>query len=222
VGITERRQRERLELRTKILDAARDMFAKEGYEAVTMRKIAHCIEYSPTAIYFHFRDKDELFRELCAADFTALAQSFGHLLAISDPVERLRQVGRAYIEFALTHPNHYRLMFMTPHPAIDLGENAKMIGNPAQDAYAFLKLVIGECMREGAFRPEFQDVDQVAQMAWASGHGLVSLHIAKCKDPWIEWRPVRETASALVDATMRGMLHDPSRLGPAAGPPGKE
>ena len=50
-----------------ILDAARELFATEGYEAVTMRRIADRIEYSPTAIYFHFKDKESLVRELCDA-----------------------------------------------------------------------------------------------------------------------------------------------------------
>ncbi len=74
MGTKERREREREELRTRILDAARELFAEEGYEAVTMRRIADRIEYSPTAIYFHFRDKEALMRELCDHDFRALAQ----------------------------------------------------------------------------------------------------------------------------------------------------
>src|ERR1700751_6037572 len=58
LGTTERRERERQELRSRILDAARELFAEQGYDAVTMRGIAERIEYSPTAIYFHFKDKE--------------------------------------------------------------------------------------------------------------------------------------------------------------------
>ncbi len=76
MGTVERREREKQELRTRILDAARELFAELGYEAVTMRKIAERIEYSPTAIYFHFKDKDALMRELCEMDFSTLAQQF--------------------------------------------------------------------------------------------------------------------------------------------------
>ena len=65
MGVRERRDREREEIRTRILDAARELFATEGYEAVTMRRIADRIEYSATAIYFHFRDKEALLQELC-------------------------------------------------------------------------------------------------------------------------------------------------------------
>ena len=56
MGPKDRRSREKDELRGKILDAARALFVAQGYERVTMRKIAEAIEYSPTAIFVHFRD----------------------------------------------------------------------------------------------------------------------------------------------------------------------
>ena len=74
MGITERREREKEEVRKKILDAARELFATEGYERVTMRKVAEAIEYSPTTIYHHFEDKDDLVRALCLADFAPAAR----------------------------------------------------------------------------------------------------------------------------------------------------
>src|SRR5215212_10572320 len=69
MGVKERRDRQREDVRTKIMDAARDLFVSEGYDAVSMRKIAEAIEYSPTAIYVHFTDKAALMQELCAHDF---------------------------------------------------------------------------------------------------------------------------------------------------------
>src|ERR1700682_3848534 len=114
MGPKERRAREREEIRSVILDAARELFVSDGYDAVTMRRIADRIEYSPTAIYFHFKDKQTLLQELCDTDFGALAHEFQKIARIADPVDRLRQIGRAYVEFGLAYPNHYRLMFMTP------------------------------------------------------------------------------------------------------------
>ena len=67
MGTKERRERERRELRRKILDAARALFVEQGYDAVTMRKIAQAIEYSPTAIYLHFRDKKAVINAICDA-----------------------------------------------------------------------------------------------------------------------------------------------------------
>ena len=79
MGITERREREKEEIRNKILDAARDLFAREGYEAVTMRRIAEAIEYSPTTIYIHFEDKDDLVLALCHEDFARLLGALAQL-----------------------------------------------------------------------------------------------------------------------------------------------
>ena len=75
MGTLERRARARDTIRTKILDAARDLFARDGVEAVTMRAIARRIEYTPTTIYHHFRDKHTLLVELCRIDMASLAQA---------------------------------------------------------------------------------------------------------------------------------------------------
>jgi AcrR family transcriptional regulator len=205
MGPRERREREREETRERIIDVAREMFAERGIDAVTMRAIADRIEYTPTAIYHHFRDKEALIVELCDRDYRALAHHFGTIGRIEDPVERLRRIGQAYAEFALTHPNHYRFMFMTPK--VDKrGALGADKGNPEEDAYAKVLETVGEGHAAGRFRPEFRSVDQLAQIAWAAVHGVVSLHIAKGSDPWIEWADARETVGLMIDALLRGLV----------------
>jgi AcrR family transcriptional regulator len=203
MGIVERREREKAEVRTKILDAARELFAKEGYEAVTMRRIADAIEYSPTAIYLYFPDKETLVRELCDEDFASLAKAFQKIAKEPDPLERLRKIGMAYVEFGVENPNHYRLMFMTPRAHEDSKGIEK--GNPEEDAYAFLVATVAEAIEKGRLRPELKDPHLVAQAAWAGVHGVISLHLAKENDPWVEWRPARKTAALVVDATIDGL-----------------
>ena len=199
-----RRQRERSEMRRTILDAAREMFVKNGYEATTMRAIADRIGYTPTAIYHHFRNKEALLIELTTQDFRALAQAFQRLGEVPDPLERLRRTGQAYIEFGLTHPMHYRLMFMTPHPAVKDPKGITQ-GDPSQDAYAFLTQSCAQAIAAGRFRPELKDPQQVAQILWSACHGLVSLRIAKEHDDWVEWRDIRETATRMHEALLNGL-----------------
>lgn len=204
MGPSERRAREREELRTLILDAARELFAAEGVEAVTMRRIAERIEYSPTAIYFHFKDKESLLAELCDQDFRAFAQGFAAMARIADPVERLRASGYAYIDFGLKNPSHYRLMFMTPK-MIGKEKTAIKQGDPAEDAYAFLKGVVAEIIAAGRMRPEHTDVDLLSQVVWSAVHGVVSLEIAKCQDEWVDWRPIAERARLTIDTMVGGL-----------------
>ena len=210
MGISERREREKGEIRGKILDAARDLFARDGYEAVTMRKIAEAIEYSPTAIYLHFKDKESLVRELCLTDFDSLAKAFQRIAREPDPLERLKKSGLAYADFALEHPNHYRLMFMTPHPegTKDDESTAQRKGNPEADAYAFLLATVAEAIEKGLLRPEVRDPHLVAQAAWAGVHGVISLHLAKGTDGWIDWKPLKKTVTLVVEAFSRGISRE--------------
>jgi AcrR family transcriptional regulator len=208
MGIKERREREKDQTRTRIMDAARELFASEGYEAVSMRRIAQEIEYSPTAIYVHFADKQELFREICSEDFARLATVFAKLAKIEDPLEQICQIGQEYIRFALEYPNHYRLMFMTRHvhePGEALPESK---GNPDEDAYAFLKMAVQRGISAGLFRRDLEDASLITQTLWAVAHGVASLQIVKGNDPWIEWAAIELRAKTALQAVVAGMRAD--------------
>src|SRR5215212_8696847 len=153
MGVIERRDRERLETRARIMDAARDLFAREGYDAVSMRRVAAAIEYSPTAIYGHFRDKKDLMFQVCQCDFVALAIGVGELQKIADPIERIRRMGHAYIRFGVEHPNH---------------------GNIDRDSYALLRHSCQQAIEQGRIRSDYQDADLVAQTFWSAVHGVAS------------------------------------------------
>lgn len=212
MGTKERRERERQETRSKILDAARQLFIEQGYDAVTMRKVAQSVEYSPTAIYVHFKDKEALMRELCTEDFNKLAEAFQVVLQIEDPIERLQQVGIAYVNFAIQFPNHYRLMFMTPRPP-EVSTVDERKGNIQKDAYALLIAVVQSAMEKKCFRPEWSDPDLLAQILWAGVHGVVALHLIGAKDEWVDWRPLADTAKGMVKALLHGVAREGNRNG---------
>src|ERR1700730_11086394 len=116
MGVQERREREKKELKQEILDAARDLFVREGFENVSMRRIAEKIEYSPTTIYLYFEDKASLLFAICEETSARLAKRMAALTKASpDPVKPLRGGCRAYVDFGLKYPNHYRVPFIN-HP----------------------------------------------------------------------------------------------------------
>ena len=96
---------------------------------------------------------------------------------------------------------------MTPHPPHTPEMEADK-GNPEEDAYAFLKVIIGQCIEAGLFRKEFSNVEAVSQILWASVHGIVSLKIAKGGEDWVEWVPVERLADLLIDMQLRGLLKE--------------
>jgi len=71
-----------------------------------------------------------------------------------------------------------------------------------------VRVAVAEGLAQGRFRPGLADPDLIAQALWASVHGVVSLHVAKSDDDWLEWRPAMDTARVVVDATLRGLLKD--------------
>jgi AcrR family transcriptional regulator len=210
MGIPERRERERQLLRQRILDAARELFVKRGYEAVTMREIARRIEYSATALYSHFVDKETLVRELCKQDFASFAQSFLAGASSGDPLERFARAGLVYLEFAEHFPEHYRLMFMSELPPAnpEAGER----DDPAQNAYVFVRALVAEAMRGGLLREGIDDVDLVAQTVWAAVHGAAALDlIVPRNEAWLDFRPRRERFAAMLEAVARSVARDPEQ-----------
>ena len=204
----ERRERERAETRQLILEAARRMFVQRGYEATTMRAIAAKVGYTPTAIYHHFKDKDALVAELSTLDFRAFSQALHRIGEVPDPVERLQKTGQAYVEFGMSHAMQYQFLFMTPRPASS--STGITHDDPGESAYAFVRQTCADAIATGRLRPEYRDADELAQIAWGSVHGLLALHIAKGRDPWIEWRDLGQTAAKASDALIRGLLREPA------------
>src|SRR6185369_11202818 len=105
MGVKERHERERVAVARAILAAARELFIAEGYQHVSMRKIAERIEYSPAAIYSYFPSKDDIFFALAEEGFRILAdRAFNAVRDVADPLERLRRGLWAFYEFAKSDP----------------------------------------------------------------------------------------------------------------------
>jgi len=204
MGILERRERERVEVRRKILDAARQLFAREGYERVTMRAIATSIEYSPTTIYHHFEDKDDLVQSLCEADFARLLGALQQQAPPSDPVEWIRQLGLAYARFGVEQPNYYRFMFMTTAKF----EHAKDPSMPGEQAFGLLRSAVEKAVESGRFRAG--EVDTMAQVLWSSLHGVVALLITFRPDQFPHAPAAPDLVLQVIENGIRGFLATPS------------
>jgi AcrR family transcriptional regulator len=198
----------REQLRMLIIDHARDLFVNKGIEAVTMREIAKRIGYSATSIYLHFADKEALLRAICDTDFLRLATTLKEILAIADPIERMIAFGQGYARFALTYPNHYRLMFMTPHLPYTPSQTALQQNNAEQDAYFQLKMVINDVYLAGGFKDALQDAELIAQTVWAGMHGVCALQIIMAEDDWIQWRPIEDRLNVMQQLMLSGLLKE--------------
>lgn len=200
---------DREKLRASILDAARTLFVERGIEAVSMREIAKQINYSATTLYHHFADKEALLQAVCDEDFLALASGMREIMQIPDLIIRLQALSNGYAQFALQHPSHYRLMFMTPRAPFNMEISQIEQGNPEQDACAQLKLIVQEAFEAGLFKTELTDHELIAQTVWAGVHGVCSLEIALGRETKINWSDISARLHLMQIAMLRGLLRNP-------------
>jgi AcrR family transcriptional regulator len=184
MGVRERKVREKKALRGEILDAAREIFVKEGYDGVSMRAVAEKIEYSPTTIYLYFTDKSDLMFEICQETFAKLRKQLEFMRQQKgDPLTMLRRGLRTYIEFGLKHPQHYIATFVMPHQH-EAPEDVARYNSPDSEGmktFAILHGGVQEAIRAGKIRG---DADTVSRALWAGIHGITSLLIVHAAFPW--------------------------------------
>ncbi|WP_320173735.1 TetR/AcrR family transcriptional regulator [Maridesulfovibrio sp.] len=157
-------------MKQKILDAARELFVKDGFDNVSMRKIAAKIDYSPAALYRYFKNKEELLLSLKQEGMEKFGRMQIHLPEIEDPFQRLREGGRIYLDFACAEPEYYELLFNRRAPSF--ADHEKWIGKPHRNFMNF-KETVRQCIETGVLGDV--SVDIAVASLWASVHGLACL-----------------------------------------------
>jgi AcrR family transcriptional regulator len=202
MGVKERKAREKKFLRQEILDAASELFVKEGYENVSMRRIAQKIEYSPTTIYLYFKDKAELLEQVCFETFSRLSHALSRIQELpGDPIERLKRGLMAYIQFGTENPHHYRATFMMKIPEGFEEGKYKQPDSPGMQAFDILRRCVYDCITAEKFKNV--DAELVSQTFWAGIHGITSLLITF--DNGFPWVNKDKLIHAMVDTLVAGV-----------------
>jgi len=202
MGVKERRARQKGLLRQEILDAAREILVREGYERLSMRKVAEKIDYSPTAIYLHFKDRDDLVFCVCEQLMAGLVRELNEVKSRhADPLVALRKGLRRYVDFGLKHPEHYQATFMTRHSADpDVDQRYLEPNTMGMQAFSFLPLLVGECVRQKKLAKV--DVHAASCALWAGIHGITSLQIAM---PNFKWNDRDKVIDQLIAMMVEGL-----------------
>ena len=166
MGIKQRRERERQATQQAILQAALDIATEEAWESVTMRRLAERIEYSPSAIYKYFADKEAILLALLRQGFQQQLAALEHISAqAQNPSERLLQIATAYWDFAWRHPTLYQLMFDLQGTLHEVEE--------AKAVFLAVRMAIEEWSQAQGVM--MADLDAAVDILWATMHGLVAL-----------------------------------------------
>lgn len=177
MGVSERRIRERLDTRQSILATARELFLLKGFEATTIRNIAEKIEYSPSTIYQHFKDKNEIFYTIHSEAFKELVRYLNASEMHKNPMDQLIALGQIYIQFALENPELYDLMFIMEAPIDFLNYLEDANWTEGKMAFDYLKSVIANCIQQGLIKET--DLESLSYLIWSTVHGLVTISIRK-------------------------------------------
>lgn len=198
MGVSERKERERQEMRELILQTATRMFLEEGYEKTSLRNIAEKIEYSPATIYLYFKDKKELFYAIHERAFEKFFKYISPAEAITNPMQRLRKMGELYIDFAFQNPELYDLMFIMRAPMEAVKENRTEWGCGPR-SFELLRTTITNCIEAQLMKPI--DLDVAALSIFSFMHGFTSMTI---RDRFIMYP--QENLRPLLEQSLDNML----------------
>ncbi|KAA9353617.1 TetR/AcrR family transcriptional regulator [Larkinella humicola] len=177
MGIVERKEREKEEMRKLILEAAQKLFLETGFEKVSIRNIADAIEYSPATIYLYFKDKNELLYAIHNIGFQKMVEEFQPALNLADPFDRLVEMGRRYFRFAFENPELFDLMFIMTAPMDSLACRDDDKWDEGRTAFQLLITCVQDCIDAGVFK--YQDAEVAALMIWSAVHGNTALFLRK-------------------------------------------
>jgi len=178
------------DLRQTLIDVSVDVITRQGLDALSLRALATRAGVSSGAPYHHFADRGQLLAAIAQDGFERLHQAMLHEGSAhpADPIARLSAIGQAYVQFAVAHPGHFRVMFRDNSPA---GRNPALSAASRQ-AYLLLAKVIEDCQHAG--RAPAGELTPLVLTAWSLVHGLATL-----------W----------VDGALPSAIIDPARMAPA-------
>jgi AcrR family transcriptional regulator len=163
LGIAERKGRERAEREQRIVEAARVIAEREGWDAVTIRRLADEIEYSQPVLYSHFENRDAIVAAVAVQGFQEITVALREAASGSTGRNALKNVAVAYLAFALSHPALYEAMFVLPTDLRFAEAGTRPELRAAFEAVAAVVM------------PFCADVEVATETFWAALHGLAEL-----------------------------------------------
>jgi len=197
----QRRERERTRLRESIVEAAAQILERDGYEAISIRGVAEAIEYAPATLYVHFADKESILGELGRRGFERLAdkmRQIGH----EDSTERLVQLGRAYLQFAVEHPRLYELMFIAKGLRFFDPESPEMATGP--ECFRILAAAITRLRETGRVESDVSDAI-LTYSVWGTVHGVASFAVSE-RFFWLPTDQVPQLLDTVCRTAVTGLL----------------
>ncbi|MDD3763741.1 MAG: TetR/AcrR family transcriptional regulator [Nevskiales bacterium] len=182
VGRPRRSADQASEMRRRVIEAARCLFAEHGFEAVSMRRIAAASGCAPMTLYGYFRSKNEILRYIWEAFFDEVFERVNRAVAASaSPVGRLRSASATYLGYWIEHPDRYRMVYLNQDEAAD-GEGYYVDASPVLERFEIFRELIVAAQAEG--RAWSGDVQVLAETLICGLHGIAHSRVTIPEYPW--------------------------------------
>ena len=191
-------------MRARILAAARRLIVRDGFRALSIRRLSAAVRYSPGAIYLYFASREAIARELCLEGYRELLTRLRAAVqeGSAGAAENLRALFTAYVGFGLGQPDTYRLIFMEEPEYLAAVFAARPADDPATEAYGLLVRVAGAVLADQGSGGSAADAVTLAETCWAAMHGIVSL---KLSCPGFPTTSPEALAQVTLDHLLRGL-----------------
>ncbi|MDO9004812.1 MAG: WHG domain-containing protein [Aquabacterium sp.] len=203
-----RKQREAEQRRISIIKVVRKLIKKGGLGEISLRKVAELAGYSTTVVYSLFEDKAMLISQAMGEDLLELTNAMRRASeAHSMPLDRLRAMARAYVDFGLKHPDEYAFVFMQKRPHAPNEVAHVQHGDPAEDPYAFSRTLFAQWAATGEVSSVDTDVDLMTQIYWEGIHGFTARQLVMGPDdPWFPEVPNERHLTAIIEVLLTGLV----------------
>ncbi|WP_234567127.1 TetR/AcrR family transcriptional regulator [Rhodohalobacter sp. 614A] len=189
-----------MSLRNQILEVSRDLLIQHGFGKLTMRNIAKRADVTATSIYLHFENKDDLLLSLIDQSIEHLkGQLIREIDSSKGLIPQLEDLARAYVRFALEHPQEYEIIYMV-RPE-EMPQYPKEKFQQIRSAYELLGQIIEQGKQEELIEVENSMIS--AYTLWAQLHGIVSVILSKRLDTRI---PQKEFIDQAIEHIIQGFI----------------
>ena len=199
-----RKEDQKAKLKAKILETAREMVIREGFDALGIRKLAEKIGYAPGNIYLYFAGRDEIAREICRQSFAELLAAIEPAAKVKEPLGRLKALLKSYADFAEARPETYKLAFMQDPKFNEVMFRQTAIdeeGGAGHKAFRLIANALDELKQNGKIDKR-ANTNQLAEVLWAGVHGVVSLKLIY---PAFPATPTRTLVRTMIQTLLKGL-----------------
>ena len=204
MGIKERKEKEKNDLKHKILTAVNKLISKGGFEALSMRKIANAIDYSPTTIYRFFKNKNELLGSITDNIYAGLSRKFNTWKTDDsmDTLKKLKMLIREYLQFGLAEPNIYKLYVHLCKLEVRDNKMYEIIGNNTYRIFSSWQVFIKKLINEGKLK--YRDPISIVLLIWHTTDGFI---LNRINHPNLPWLSDTEEINRLMEMIFKGILN---------------